>query len=83
MRGAKMSTKDPATAENPPSEISAGDTKREKGPSPETEAAAGVGGTDTAETPTSESSTSTGDVKREKGPSPETEAAAGVGGSDD
>ena len=62
---------------------SAGDIKREKGPSPETEAGAGVGGSDTAETPTSETSTSAGDIKREKGPSPETEAGAGVGGSDD
>lgn len=41
-----MSEQDPATAETPPSEIRAGDTKREKGPSPETEAAAGVGGSD-------------------------------------
>jgi hypothetical protein len=34
------------TAENPPSEIGAGDTKRDKGPSPDTAAEAGVGGLD-------------------------------------
>lgn len=74
-----MSTKDPATAENPPSEIKAGDEKREKEGGPEADFAAGVGGSDTAEHPQSESA---GDRKREKGPSPEPDSAAGVGGSD-
>ena len=73
-----MSTKDPATAENPPSEIRAGDQKRDKTGAPETQAEAGVGGSDTAE----HQSGSTGDEKRKKGPSPEPASAAGVGGSD-
>jgi hypothetical protein len=75
-----MSTTDPATAENPPSEIRAGDAKRDKAGAPDTEAEAGVGGSDTAEHP---QSGSTGDGgKRKKGPSPEPASAAGVGGSD-
>ena len=75
-----MSPKDPATAENPPSEIKAGDAKRDKTGAPDTEAEAGVGGSDTAE---HAQSGSTGDGgKRKKGPSPEPASAAGVGGSD-
>jgi len=79
-----MSTEDPATAENPPSEIKAGDEKRDKGGAPEDASAAGVGGSDTAESPQSESpqSESAGEGKRKKGPSPEPASAAGVGGSD-
>ncbi len=37
---------DPATAENPPSEIKAGDEKREPGSGPDSPAEAGVGGSD-------------------------------------
>jgi hypothetical protein len=85
-KGAKMSESDPATAENPPSEIGAGDVKRGKGPSPDTAAEAGVGGLDAEETPEEtsedESSTGTGGNKRKKGPSPDTAAEAGVGGLD-
>ena len=85
-----MPESDPATAENPPSEIRAGDAKRGKGPSPDTAAEAGVGGLDAEETPEEtseetsedESSTGTGGKKRKKGPSPDTAAEAGVGGLD-
>jgi hypothetical protein len=78
-----MSQNDPATAENPPSDTGAGDTKRDKGPS-STDAvtAAGVGGADTAADSLSESSADTGDNKRKPGPGPESAAEAGVGGSD-
>lgn len=37
---------DPATAETPPDQLSAGDKKREKGGAPDTEAESGVGGSD-------------------------------------
>lgn len=37
---------DPATAESPPAELSAGDKKRNKEGAPDTEAEAGVGGLD-------------------------------------
>lgn len=37
---------DPATAENPPSDIKAGESKREQGSGPESAAEAGVGGSD-------------------------------------
>jgi hypothetical protein len=83
MKGAKMPESDPATAENPPSEIRAGDAKRDKGPSsPDTAAEAGVGGLDAEETSEDESGTDTGGNKRKKGPSPDTAAEAGVGGLD-
>lgn len=74
-----MSQKDPATAENPPSEIKAGDAKRNQGGAPEDASEAGVGGSDTGEHPQSEG---TGEVKRKKGPSPKSASEAGVGGSD-
>lgn len=44
--GAGNEEPDPATAENPPAEVKAGDKKREKGGAPDTEAEAGVGGLD-------------------------------------
>jgi hypothetical protein len=85
-KGAKMPESDPATAENPPSEIGVGDAKRDKGPSPDTAAETGVGGLDAEETPEEtsedESSTGTGGEKRKKGPSPDTAAETGVGGLD-
>ncbi len=44
--GADNEEPDPATDENPPNQPKAGDAKRKKGGAPDTEAEAGVGGTD-------------------------------------
>lgn len=44
--GAGNEESDPAKDENPPDQTKAGDAKREKEGAPETEAEAGVGGSD-------------------------------------
>jgi hypothetical protein len=44
--GAGNEEPDPATAENPPADLQAGDQKREKEGAPDTAAEAGAGGSD-------------------------------------
>ena len=44
--GAGNQEPDPATAENPPTDLKAGDKERDKKGAPDTEAEAGVGGSD-------------------------------------
>ncbi len=44
--GAGNKEPDPATAENPPEDLKAGDKKRDKEGAPDTEAEAGIGGSD-------------------------------------
>ncbi|MGH9208935.1 MAG: hypothetical protein ACRD1G_20725 [Acidimicrobiales bacterium] len=84
--GAGNEEPDPATAENPPDEIRAGDKKRKKEGAPDTAAEAGVGGLDgepdptTAENPPEQGGA--GDKKRKKEGAPDTAAEAGVGGLD-